>query len=194
MPSAFLTVQPPPRRSDFINCTASIGGFVGPKIIGNLSQRSGGSFDGGFIFMIACWTIAAVLVLALPSGASGVMAAPGGGSDTFCSGVLLIAKHLVVGAYLDMTAVDKCRFEFAAVLDPQSPEARAIYHLAIVSGIIFAIIFVIVAGIILYALMRFRWREGDPDPINSRGTRRSRSLDRDSVSDRAVLFPLTGVR
>ena len=49
----------------FINCTASIGGFVGPKIIGNLSQATG-SFRGGFLFMIACWTIASLLVLLCP--------------------------------------------------------------------------------------------------------------------------------
>ena len=50
------------------------------------------------------------------------------------------------------------------VLNPGSPQARSIFDLDIVSGIIFAIIFVIVAGIIVYALMRFRWREGEPDP------------------------------
>ncbi len=49
----------------FINCTASIGGFFGPKIIGDLSQRTG-SFRGGFIFMVACWIIASLLVLLCP--------------------------------------------------------------------------------------------------------------------------------
>jgi len=49
----------------FINCTASIGGFVGPKIIGDLSQRTA-SFDAGFVVMIVCWTIASVLVLLWP--------------------------------------------------------------------------------------------------------------------------------
>jgi nitrate/nitrite transporter NarK len=73
LPSAFLTSSAAAAAVGFINCTASIGGFVGPKIIGNLSQSTG-SFDGGFIFMIACWVIASVLVLlcprerALPSG------------------------------------------------------------------------------------------------------------------------------
>jgi D-galactonate transporter len=65
LPSAFLTSSAAAAAVGFINCTASIGGFVGPKIIGNLSQRTG-SFDTGFIFMIACWTIAAVLVLLCP--------------------------------------------------------------------------------------------------------------------------------
>ncbi|HTS17623.1 MAG TPA: cytochrome c oxidase subunit II [Verrucomicrobiae bacterium] len=50
------------------------------------------------------------------------------------------------------------------VLNPDSPQARSIFDLGIVSGIILAIIFVIVAGIIVYALLRFRWREGEPDP------------------------------
>ena len=50
------------------------------------------------------------------------------------------------------------------VFDPQSPQARAIFHLAIVAGIIFAVIFAIVAGMIVYALMRCRWREGEGDP------------------------------
>ena len=44
------------------NCTASIGGFFGPKMIGDISKRSG-SFNGGFAVMIACFVIASVLVL-----------------------------------------------------------------------------------------------------------------------------------
>ena len=43
-------------------------------------------------------------------------------------------------------------------LDPQSPQARAIYELAINSTIIFTLIFVIVTGAILYAIFRFRAR------------------------------------
>jgi ACS family tartrate transporter-like MFS transporter len=65
LPSAFLASSAAATAVGFINCTASIGGFVGPKIIGDLSQRTG-SFNGGFIFMIACWTIASVLVLLCP--------------------------------------------------------------------------------------------------------------------------------
>jgi len=45
-------------------------------------------------------------------------------------------------------------------LDPQSPQARAIYDLAIPSTIIFALIFVIVTGAIIYAIVRFRARAG----------------------------------
>ena len=65
LPSAFLTSSAAAAAVGFINCMASIGGFVGPKIIGELSQRTD-SFRGGFIFMIACWTIASVLVLLCP--------------------------------------------------------------------------------------------------------------------------------
>ena len=65
LPSAFLTSSAAAAAIGFINCTASIGGFVGPKIIGNLSQQTG-SFTIGFIFMIACFVIASVLVLVCP--------------------------------------------------------------------------------------------------------------------------------
>jgi D-galactonate transporter len=65
LPSSFLSSSAAAAAVGFINCTASIGGFFGPKIIGELSQRTG-SFRDGFIFMIACWTIASVLVLLCP--------------------------------------------------------------------------------------------------------------------------------
>lgn len=65
LPSSFLASSAAAAAVGFINCTASIGGFVGPKIIGELSQRTG-SFRGGFIFMIGCWAIASSLVLLCP--------------------------------------------------------------------------------------------------------------------------------
>jgi cytochrome c oxidase subunit II len=49
-------------------------------------------------------------------------------------------------------------------LDPQSPLARAIYDLGIVSGIVFALIFVIVTSAITFSIFRFRTRAGEPDP------------------------------
>jgi cytochrome c oxidase subunit 2 len=57
------------------------------------------------------------------------------------------------------------------VLEPDSPQARAIFDLGVVCGIIFAVIFVIVAGMIVYALMRFRWREGETDPKQLAGNK-----------------------
>jgi MFS transporter, ACS family, tartrate transporter len=65
LPSSFLTSSAAAAAVGFINCTASFGGYIGPKIIGNLSQRSG-SFNTGFVFMIACWIIASLLVLLCP--------------------------------------------------------------------------------------------------------------------------------
>jgi len=65
LPSAFLTSSAAAAAVGFINCTASIGGFFGPKIIGDLSERTG-SFNGGFAFMIVCLVIASVLVLICP--------------------------------------------------------------------------------------------------------------------------------
>jgi cytochrome c oxidase subunit 2 len=55
------------------------------------------------------------------------------------------------------------------VLEPASPQARSIVSLGYVVGIILAAIFVIVAAVIVYALMRFRWREGEGDPSQLAG-------------------------
>ena len=57
-------------------------------------------------------------------------------------------------------------------LDPQSPQARAIYDLGIVSTIVFVLIFVAVTGAIVYAIFRFRGREGEPDPDQFAGSER----------------------
>jgi ACS family tartrate transporter-like MFS transporter len=65
LPSSFLSSSAAAAAVGFINCTASIGGFFGPKIIGDLSQRTG-SFNGGFLVMIACLTIASLIVLLCP--------------------------------------------------------------------------------------------------------------------------------
>lgn len=77
LPSAFLADSAAAAAIGFINCTASIGGFIGPMIIGNLSQRTG-SFNAGFVFMIVCWVIAALLVLLSPSRRVGDVLAGGG--------------------------------------------------------------------------------------------------------------------
>ena len=57
-------------------------------------------------------------------------------------------------------------------LDPQSPQARAIYDLGIVSTIVFVLIFVVVAGGIVYAIFRFRAREGEPEPKQFAGSKK----------------------
>src|SRR6185437_7963270 len=58
------------------------------------------------------------------------------------------------------------------VFEPDSPQARAIFHLGIICSVIFAAIYVIVGGLIIFALMRFRWREGEPDPKQVAGNKR----------------------
>ena len=74
-------------------------------------------------------------------------------------------------------------------LDPQSPQARAIYDLGIVSTIIFVLVFVVVAAGIVYAIFRFRAREGEPDPKQFARKRESGNrLDGDSVPDCRVPF------
>jgi cytochrome c oxidase subunit II len=57
-------------------------------------------------------------------------------------------------------------------LDPQSPQARAIYDLGIVATIVFVLIFVAVAGAIVYAIIRFRAREGEADPKQIAGNKK----------------------
>src|SRR5499427_5431061 len=57
-------------------------------------------------------------------------------------------------------------------LDPQSPFARSIYDLTIVSYIILGLIFVIVTGGIVYAILRFRARTDEPDPKQIAGNRK----------------------
>ncbi len=57
-------------------------------------------------------------------------------------------------------------------LDPQSPQARVIYDLGIVSTIVFILVFVIVTGAIVYAIFRFRGRDGDLEPKQIAGNKR----------------------
>ena len=65
LPSEFLTSAAAAAAIGFINCTGSVAGFFGPKLMGNLSQQTG-SFDSGFVMMIVCWIIASALVLVCP--------------------------------------------------------------------------------------------------------------------------------
>ena len=57
-------------------------------------------------------------------------------------------------------------------LDPQSPLARAIYDLGIVSTVVFVLIFVVVTGAITFSIFRFGAREGEPDPRQILGNRK----------------------
>ena len=58
------------------------------------------------------------------------------------------------------------------VFNPQSPQARAIFNLAIVVIVVMVVIFAVVVGIVTYALLRFpRWREGERDPEQGEGNK-----------------------
>ncbi len=57
------------------------------------------------------------------------------------------------------------------VLNPKSSDAREIYDLGVVTALILGAIFIIVGGGIVFALMRFRWREGEPDPTQLAGNK-----------------------
>ena len=58
--------------------------------------------------------------------------------------------------------------------DPQSPGVQDIFSLWHVALLILALIFGVVVSIILYALIRYRWREGESqeDPVQIAGNRR----------------------
>ncbi len=58
------------------------------------------------------------------------------------------------------------------VFTPDSPQAQAIFNLGVICAVILAAIYVIVASVIVFALMRFRWREGEPDPKQMAGNKR----------------------
>jgi cytochrome c oxidase subunit 2 len=58
------------------------------------------------------------------------------------------------------------------VFNPQSPQARAIFDLTIVVIVVLAVIFAVVVGIVMYALLGFpRWREGERDPEQGEGNK-----------------------
>ena len=58
------------------------------------------------------------------------------------------------------------------VFEPESPQARAIFDLGVIAAVVLGVIYVVVAGMIVFALMRFRWREGAPDPSQVSGNTR----------------------
>src|SRR6476646_4990137 len=60
----------------------------------------------------------------------------------------------------------------SSVLQPQSPEAKAIFDLGIVSLIVFVLIWIVVSGGILYAIFRFRGRSGEVDPEQYAGNKK----------------------
>jgi len=45
-----------------------------------------------------------------------------------------------------------------------SSNTQAIYHVWMVALAVFGVIFLLVTGFVVFSLMKYRWREGDPDP------------------------------
>ena len=58
------------------------------------------------------------------------------------------------------------------VFEPDSPQARAIFNLGVICIVVLGVIYVIVGGLIVFSVMRFRWREGAPDPSQVAGNAR----------------------
>lgn len=56
-----------------------------------------------------------------------------------------------------------------SIFDPASPHAQAISDLFVITLWICAGIFAIVAGFVGYSLIRYRWREGEPEPAQLAG-------------------------
>jgi cytochrome c oxidase subunit 2 len=55
---------------------------------------------------------------------------------------------------------------------PEAPGTHAIVGLWAFSLVVFTLIFAVVVSIIVYSLMRFRWREGEPDPEQVPGNKK----------------------
>jgi cytochrome c oxidase subunit 2 len=59
-----------------------------------------------------------------------------------------------------------------SIFDPVSPEARAITDLFVITLWICAAIFAVVAGLVGYSLVKYRWHEGAADPAQTAGNKR----------------------
>jgi MFS transporter, ACS family, tartrate transporter len=69
LPSLLLTEMAAAGSIGLINSFGSIGGFVGPYVLGHMqASSSSGSFDGGIYFLCACMAVAAAIILSLGVG------------------------------------------------------------------------------------------------------------------------------
>jgi len=67
LPSLFLTETAAAGSIGLINSVGNLGGFVGPKVMGYLSKRTG-SYTPGIVILCVSITIAASIVMSLPYG------------------------------------------------------------------------------------------------------------------------------
>ena len=58
------------------------------------------------------------------------------------------------------------------VFEPDSPQAHSIYTLGLIAGAVLFAIVLVVTGMVVYALIHFRWPEGAPDPRQYPGNRK----------------------
>ncbi|MDP9292559.1 MAG: cytochrome c oxidase subunit II [Verrucomicrobiota bacterium] len=58
-----------------------------------------------------------------------------------------------------------------SIFDTQGPHAGAIRFLFVITLVICAVIFLIVTGMVLYSLVKFRWREGEAEPAQFAGNK-----------------------
>lgn len=70
---------------------------------------------------------------------------------------------------LQLSTVALLGADVLKTLNPESPQARAIFNLGVVTAIVLAVIFAVVVAIVVYALVRFRWRKGEGDPEQRAG-------------------------
>ncbi len=59
-----------------------------------------------------------------------------------------------------------------SIFDPAAPQARSVASFFILVLVLAALVFLIVEGLVVYVLLRFRGRAGDPDPPPNYGNRR----------------------
>ena len=63
LPAQFLGGTAAAASIGAINCVGNLGGFVGPYVLGFLSEHSGGSYSSGVLFLSAAAVLGAILVL-----------------------------------------------------------------------------------------------------------------------------------
>ncbi|ACB76817.1 cytochrome c oxidase subunit II [Opitutus terrae] len=59
--------------------------------------------------------------------------------------------------------------ESGSIFNPAAPHAQAISDLFVINLWVCAVIFALVAGAVGYSLVRYRWREGDAEPVQLAG-------------------------
>ena len=77
LPTMFLSGTAAAASIALINSIGNLGGFVGPYIIGFLTDKTG-SYTAGILYLVACGLVGSVLVLSLrsiprPEGEAGMV-------------------------------------------------------------------------------------------------------------------------